>query len=112
MDGLSNTLFVGEKHVPPNGYTHGRRGDSSAYNADNLEVNSRVAGPGYALVRHPDWDDFPDWYNLYFGSSHPSLCNFVMGDGHVRSLGVDVSTTVLGYMATKARSEVLPNEPF
>ena len=65
------------------------------YNADNLEVNSRVAGPGYALVRNPDCDDFSDWYNLYFGSSHPGLCHFVMGDGHVRALGVDVSTTVL-----------------
>ena len=112
LDGLSNTLFVGEKHVPPAGMTHGRRGDSSAYNPDNLEVNSRIVGPGYPLVSDPEWDDFPDWFSLYFGSSHPGICHFVFGDGHVRPLSVHASTTVLGYMATKADDEVIPNSSF
>ena len=112
FDGLSNTLFVGEKHVPPTGMTHGRRGDSSTYNSDNLAVSARIVGPGYPLVRDPEWDDYPDWFTLYFGSYHPGICHFVFGDGHVRGLSVDSSTTVLGYMATKADEEVIPNGAF
>ena len=111
-DGLSNTLFVGEKHLPTEGFTHGRRGDSSAYNADNLEVNSRIAGPGFGLVSESEWNEYDDWWNLFFGSHHPSVCQFVFGDGHVRALDVTISTTVLGYMATKADDEVLPHTAF
>ena len=107
-DGLAKTIFIGEKHVPITGFTQGRRGDSSAYNADNLEVNSRIAGPGYGLVSNPNWDDFPDWYNLRFGSAHPGICQFVFGDGHVRSLNVDTSEVVLGILATKDGKEGLP----
>ena len=108
-DGLSNTLFIGEKHLPTEGFTHGRRGDSSAYNSDNLEVNARIAGPGYPLRKDPEWNGFRDWYNLYFGSHHPGFCQFVFGDGHVRALDVTISTTVLGYMATKSDDDIVPH---
>ena len=54
------------------------------YNADNLEVNSRIAGPGYGLVSDLEWNGYADWWNLYFGSHHPSLCQFVFGDGDAR----------------------------
>ena len=106
-DGLSNTLFVGEKHVPPEGFGHASYGDGSAYNPDNLEVNSRFAGPGYGLVQDSAWNDFDPWYNLYFGSSHPGVCQFVFGDGHVTTLSVVISQQVLGYLATKAGDEVV-----
>ncbi len=111
-DGLSNTLFVGEKHVPPDGFTHGSRGDSSAYNPDSLEVNARFAGPGFGLVRDPDWNDFSDWYSLYFGSYHPGICQFVFGDGRVDVLNVSINTTVLGYLATKAGGETIPGNAY
>ena len=74
-----------------------------------MEVNSRMAGPGFGLVRDPNWDAYADWDNLYFGSSHPGICQFVFGDGHVRALDVNINTSVLGFMATKADAEVVPS---
>ena len=112
-DGLSNTLFVGEKHIPPDGFTHGQYGDSSVYNPDNLRVIARFAGPGYGLVRDPDWDDgFLGWGNPYFGSHHPGICQFVFGDGRVDVLSVNINTTVLGYLATKASGEIIPGNAY
>ena len=111
-DGLSNTIFVGEKHVPEGEFGHGLWGDSSAYNADNLEVNSRVAGPGYGLVRDPKWKGFAQWYNLYFGGPHPGVCLFVFGDGHVVAISTSINTTVLGYLATKAHEEIVSDGEF
>ncbi len=110
-DGLSNTLFVGEKHVPLGGLGHGWAGDSSAYNADNLEVNSRFAGPGYGL-QNPEWNAFDPWYNYYFGSSHPGICQFLFGDGHVDAVSAEISQQVLGYLATKAGGEVLSDTAY
>ena len=72
-------------------------------------VNARIAGPGYPLRKDPEWNGFRDWYNLYFGSHHPGFCQFVFGDGHVRALDVTISTTVLGYMATKSDDDIVPH---
>ena len=118
-DGLSKTLFVGEKHIPlkdygkmfgdaPNTYP----GDSSIYNGENLEVSGRVAGPGFGLVSDPNWDDFPLGINMYFGSVHPGISQFLFGDGHVEALDFEISTTVLGSMATKADAEVISDDGF
>ena len=110
-DGLSKTLFVGEKHVPTDYFGINQHGDSSAYNSDNLLISARVAGPGYGLVRNPDWNDYyhGTGWNLYFGGPHIGVCLFVFGDGHVVGLGTDINETVLGYLATKDKGEVIPN---
>ena len=85
-------------------------GDSSIYNGNDLEVSGRVAGPRFGLVADPNWDDFLQRSNMYFGSVHPGTCQFLFGDGHVRPLDVDISTTVLGYLATKAGGELIGDE--
>jgi len=43
-DGLSNTLLVGEKHVPLKYFREGPL-DSSAYNGDYFLSHARSAGP-------------------------------------------------------------------
>jgi prepilin-type processing-associated H-X9-DG protein len=111
-DGLSNTLFVGEKHVPPEGFGNEWAGDGSIYNGDNLDGCARWAGPGYGLVRDADWNDFTPWYNNYFGSSHPGICQFLFGDGHVAALSVQVGEPVLGFLATKADGEVVSSTDY
>ena len=116
-DGLSNTLFVGEKHQPVEGWGQGMGPsvdwmDNSVYNPDfNLTVG-RHAGPGYPLARDTEWTDWPYHFNGYFGGPHTGVCQFVFGDGHVQALSVNISTTVLGYLATKAREEVVSGNDY
>jgi hypothetical protein len=87
LDGLSNTIFFGEKHV-----TEGEWGispDISIYNGDNFGYCMR-AGPGFGLARGPT-----DQSVGVFGSYHPGICQVGMGDGSVRALRVSLSTTTL-----------------
>jgi hypothetical protein len=34
-------------------------------------------------------------YDWRFGSYHPDICNFLLGDGSVRGIGIPTSTKVL-----------------
>jgi prepilin-type N-terminal cleavage/methylation domain-containing protein len=95
-DGLSNTIFVGEKHVPPEGFGLGSYGDVSIYNPDNLIMFGRFAGQSFALARDPT-----EQVNRNFGSWHPGVCQFVLGDGSVQVLSVSIDTVVLGYLAVR-----------
>ncbi|MCL2623535.1 MAG: DUF1559 domain-containing protein [Planctomycetaceae bacterium] len=115
-DGLSNQLFIGEKHIPL-----GRMGKcgntlhSSGRNyVDQDDCSFLVAGEwalggarstcylwGTTVIELPlsnprdfsDDDGASAIYEYGFGSSHPGVCQFVLGDGSVRSLSVTVSTS-------------------
>jgi len=105
-DGLSNTIFFGEKHIPqagndPTNYGFGNGpADSSAYNGDHA-ASFRKLGVGSPLAR----GDI-DPALLLYGSSHPGICQFVFGDGSVRSLAVSADETVLGYLANREDGQV------
>jgi prepilin-type N-terminal cleavage/methylation domain-containing protein len=108
-DGLSNTLFVGEKHVHLDGFGKGADGDSSAYNGDWPAPSERAAGPGFPLARSPE-DKEPN-HDFRFGSYHTDgLCQFVFGDGSVRGLRPSMSTTTLGLLANRKDGQVIPND--
>lgn len=94
LDGLSNTLMVGEKHVPL-----GKFGESwldcSLYNGDYETCSCRAAGwfAGFPLA-------FPLARSLrdnrpLFGSYHPGLVQFVFCDGHVRAVPVHIDLLTL-----------------
>ena len=102
-DGLSNTLFIGEKHVKVDQYGTVGGGDGSLWNGDHPQVVYRVAGGSNVLARSPDMS-----FNLQFGSSHPGICQFVMGDGSVRSLPVSTSGSVLGRLSARGDGGVIP----
>ena len=91
-DGTSSTIFIGEKHVQ-SGKFGSVASDHSTYNGDKSSAH-RGAGPSYALARNPK-----DTVNNRFGSYHPGVCQFVMADGSVRGVRVQVNTTVLGNLA-------------
>ena len=94
-DGTSNTLLIGEKHVPLNKF--GSPGDGSIYNGDPGNQNmARNGGPAYPLARTPQ-----DPYNDQFGSYHPNICQFVFCDGTVRPVPVAIDPVILGYMAAR-----------
>ncbi len=105
-DGLSNTFLAGEKHVPLGHYGEEPNGDGSIYNGDPLNENAaRAAGPANTLARSPE-----DAYHYQFGSSHPGICQFVMGDGSIRVVQVSVSGTILSRLAV--RDDGLPVPDF
>ena len=101
VDGTSNTIFAGEKHVSISHFGKRRFLDNSTYNPDQLLTFGRFAGPGFGLARYPEEEPLDN-----FGSYHPSICQFVFGDNSVRSLATFIDTEVLGFLATRFGGEV------
>jgi prepilin-type N-terminal cleavage/methylation domain-containing protein len=121
-DGLSKTLFVGEKHVERRGVglAHTRLQDlggsvmnlecfhdSSILNGDDRFSVMRYVGPGHSLARGPD-----DSFRENFGSWHPGICQFVMGDASVQILSNDIDTEVLSNLGNRHDGDVLPGDAF
>jgi prepilin-type N-terminal cleavage/methylation domain-containing protein len=104
-DGLSNTFFVGEKHVPEDQFGREDAGDGSIYNGDPTNMNAaRVASNVHILARSAK-----EPYNRQFGSYHPGVCQFLMGDGSVRSIPVSIDGTTLGLLAARNDGQVIPD---
>jgi prepilin-type processing-associated H-X9-DG protein len=105
VDGLSQTIFLGEKHVPLDLYGMTAGGDSSMYNADYAD-GTRVLGPDHPIARSP-----AEAFNWQFGSSHPGTCQFLFGDGAVRGLPATTPPGTLEALATRAGGEaaVIPD---
>ena len=87
-DGISNTLFIGEKHI----YVKNLNREGSIYNGDHGN-SFKKAGVGAALVRNINAT------SGNFGSWHPGVCQFLLGDGSVRILRNEINLTTLGYLA-------------
>ena len=100
-DGLSNTLLVGEKHVPAASFGVWPW-DCSLYDGHNPVCNTRAAGPDYPLATSP-YDD--GWK---FGSYHPGVCQFAFCDGSVRSLVNTINRVTLGLLAQRNDGQVIP----
>ena len=94
VDGTSNTLLIGEKHVRP-ASRDGKNEDRSVYNSDNINnctrnigVNVTAAGvqQTYGIVPS-ELDDNTSYplSNACFGGPH-TVCMFVFADGSVKGL--------------------------
>lgn len=95
-DGTSNTLFMGEKHVPFNRFGDTTLGDGCIYNGGKPDTAARIAGPGRGLAASAR-----DVYRLNFGSWHIGGCLFLMGDGSVRGIAVSINESTLGRLAVR-----------
>jgi prepilin-type N-terminal cleavage/methylation domain-containing protein len=98
-DGLSGTIFVGEKHVPRGMagkfYAPGTTtvvGDGPYYSGFEYTNAQRTAEGG--LARSPN-DPVGGSTRRKFGSHHTGVVNFVFGDGSVKPISVSVSETTL-----------------
>src|SRR5262249_11358033 len=69
-DGLSNTVFIGEKHIQL-GLIGQVKGDRTIWNGDSIDVFARAGGPGKGIVA-----DLRTATNQRFGSYHPGVCQF------------------------------------
>jgi prepilin-type N-terminal cleavage/methylation domain-containing protein/prepilin-type processing-associated H-X9-DG protein len=107
-DGLSKTLLVGEKHIPLGNLD----AQGSLYNGDNQSNCARVAGRHAPLASDPA--DRTNCRTLNgcrncvcdnFGSWHAGICQFLFCDGHVSPLAVDIDSTSLDRLATRADGE-------
>jgi prepilin-type N-terminal cleavage/methylation domain-containing protein/prepilin-type processing-associated H-X9-DG protein len=109
-DGLSNTLFIGEKHVlrgqegvalADNG------GDGSIYNGDLHRNVGRCGGPAFEIASGPK--DARDW-SRRFGSNHAGgTCNFLFGDGSVRGLSPSISSATLRLLVVRNDGQPVGN---
>ena len=101
-DGLSNTLFVGEKFVSPDRLGEpGGNGDGCIYNGDEPSTFMRLAGGDFLRLASSPNDgtvvgDFP-----IFGSAHPGTVGFVFGDGSTHSLEVNIDGDVLAKLSAR-----------
>jgi prepilin-type N-terminal cleavage/methylation domain-containing protein len=106
-DGLSNTLLIGEKHVCKddldNNATANIR-DGVIWSGGERGAVARRAGPSNPLALGPQTT-----YNYQFGSYHPGVVQFVMGDGSVRGLQTGIPGTTLGLLAHRSDGNPIPN---
>jgi prepilin-type N-terminal cleavage/methylation domain-containing protein len=103
-DGLTNTIFIGEKHVPEGFLGTKESYDNSIYNPDFLPSHGRWGGPGGLGLSTSKDGNTPAMvknFRYSFGSWHPGVCQFVFGDGRVQALRVDIDTLVLGYLCNR-----------
>lgn len=100
-DGLSNTIFIGEKAVPVGRFGIGPRTvgtvsggpDGAMFNGDHGS-SFKSAGVGAPLAKGVTGSSG-------FGSWHPGFCQFVFGDGTVRAIPVSIDLTLLGHLANR-----------
>jgi prepilin-type N-terminal cleavage/methylation domain-containing protein len=121
-DGLSKTAIVSEKHLAPNeiGGTGCSTGDrctctggkdppampacsQNCRNLVTLPVNTNWAG---TIARGPTECST----GVYIGSWHTEICNFLLADGAVRNVAVNLDTTNLWRLAHRRNGQdpVLP----
>ena len=102
-DGTSNTVLIGEKHIPRTQIGTVAGGDGPAYNGDK-GYSFRMMGANRLLAR-----TLTESAGGKFGSYHTGVVNFVLGDGSVRSLRTSIDGTTLGLLAHKSDGKVIPS---
>ena len=105
-DGLSSTIFVGEKHVKQGQFGQVSTYDCSIWNGDPANQNAaRIAGAANTLARAPT-----DAYNAQFGSYHTNgMVQFIFGDGSVRAISPSTSGAILSLLSVRNDGQVLPD---
>jgi prepilin-type N-terminal cleavage/methylation domain-containing protein len=100
-DGLSNTLLVGDKHVPIGDNGVGWW-DCSSYDGEYIQCSSRAASIPYPLTVNPQDTGWK------FGSRHTSHVMFLFGDGGVRAIPATINPAILQLLGTRNDGQVIP----
>jgi prepilin-type N-terminal cleavage/methylation domain-containing protein len=103
VDGLSKTIFVGEKHVPERasdgGSAFGRKSqqDNSIYNGDFHRTFARYGSDLAPIAVSPDEPILNNGY-ANFGSWHPGICHFLFGDSSTRGVSNTLDPVTLAQL--------------
>jgi hypothetical protein len=119
-DGLSQSLAVGERHLPTlfeqepdEELLHFAQGDTAFFAADNVMVVFRGTECGLAGGQTDttngscDTNVPDDDANEKFGSEHAGIVQFVFLDGHVSSMNTDINVVTLQRLSTIADGNVV-----
>ncbi len=102
-DGTSNTVMIGEKHIQL-GKINDPIQDGMIYSGSESLTYYRIASSAQPFAVNNTLA-----INRQFGSWHTSICQFVFGDGSVRSLSVTIPGTTAGFLAVRDDGEVIPD---
>jgi hypothetical protein len=103
-DGLTNTIFVGEKHLQLENFGQKDGDDNSVYNPDFHRTIARYGGPSAPLAVSPE-EGIPP--NSNFGSWHTGVCHFTFGDARVRPVSTSIDPLVLQRLVVISDGEVV-----
>lgn len=119
QDGTSNQLLFGEKHIPA---THFGKCDENTADCSMLNFGENRSPQSFRFVRHndppysggdvlpgiitPDKTGYVGTVNGAFGSFHPGVCNFAIGDGSVRGLSATIRPELLGDLGNVSDGKV------
>jgi prepilin-type N-terminal cleavage/methylation domain-containing protein len=106
-DGTSNTVLVGELHVP-RGRLSAVPENGPAYDGARFYYSARVGGPGVPLAAGPD-DDVLGMGLFAFGSWHAGVCHFAFADGRVVAVRTTISTDVLSRLCNRQDGQPVPD---
>jgi prepilin-type N-terminal cleavage/methylation domain-containing protein len=104
VDGLSKTIFVGEKHLTEEGFGKKNWDDNSVYNPDFHRTIARYGGPKAPLALSQQ-ENIPPLSN--FGSWHSGICQFVLGDASARPINVNLDPILLQRLVVIDDSEIV-----
>ena len=102
IDGLSNTILVGEKHVPDTKFFE-FPWDCGMFDGHNPVCNTRCGGPGFPLAYKREDRGWK------FGSYHSGLCQFVFCDGSVHTLNSRIPEVTLGLLCQRDDGQRVPS---
>jgi prepilin-type processing-associated H-X9-DG protein len=102
IDGTSNTLMIGEKHIQL-GKLNDPIQDGMIFSGSEQQTYYRRAGASWPLAINPTVAA-----NSQFGSWHPGVCQFVFVDGSVRAVKNSTPGSTLGLLANRADGQPIP----
>ena len=115
-DGLSNTLAIGERHIPeppsdpPAIGEHYWQGDTAFFAADN--PNTVLGVPPHGL-KTDGADPEPEEGSVpreSFGGPHPGVTLFTYLDGHVDSVANDTPSEMLAHLSAIGDGQIVGNQ--
>lgn len=97
VDGTSNTLLIGEPHIPE-GELNQAPYNGGGFMGRHLTHFSRIGGPGVPIAHHAQ-DLRADQFS--FGSPHTGIVQFAMTDGSCKAVSTHINTRLLGRIANR-----------
>ena len=102
-DGTSNTVMIGEKHIPQS-LLNDPVPDGMIYSAGQNQTFYRLAG-----ASNPLSNNITAAAASQFGSYHTGVCQFVYADGSIRAVSNSTPGSTLALLANRADGQVIPS---